>query len=315
MKYLSLSIIFLFLLGISCEKEITVRLPQPQDQIVVEGYIENDLPPYVFLTKNSPYFGEFDVNELNKYFVSGAKITVFTDTDSVELVEYSSTLINLLPEEEKLELSKFFRIPLDTNLQIPEISVYTVPLESSYVGKIGETYHLRIEAEGKVLTSTTTIPQPVNFDRLWTTPHPNPKYDTLVQLKGHIQDPDTIGNYYRYFTKKNTGYYTKGFQTVFDDLLVNGQSFDIQVPYGWDRFAEDQEFDINTFGFWHKNDTCYVKLCVIDRAHYDFWRTLENELGNQGSPFGTFTRIRTNIRGGLGVWGGYASSFSVYYPE
>lgn len=315
MRYLSFIIFSFCFLLISCEKEITVNLPQPTSQIVVEGYIENDLAPYVFLTRNSPYFGDFDVNDLSKYFVSGAQITVYSDADSVKLIEYSSELINLLPEEEKAELSKFFGIPLDSNLQIPKISVYTIPLESTFVGEFGKTYRLKIEVEGKLLTATTTIPQPVSFDRLWTVPHPNPEYDSLVQLKGFIQDPDTLGNYYRYFTKKNSSMYTKGFQTVFDDLLVNGKSFDIQIPYGWDRFAEDQEFDFNTFGFWNKTDTCIVKLCVIDKAHYDFWRTLENELGNQGSPFGTFTRIRTNIQGGLGVWGGYASSISTYYPE
>lgn len=315
MRYLSFIILLSGLFLYSCEKEITVNLPQPTPQIVVEGYIENDMPPYLYLTKNSPYFGDFDVNDLEKYFISGAKITVFTATDTVELVEYSSALINLLPEEERAELAKFFGIPLDSNFQIPSISVYTIPLESTFVGEFGETYHLKIEVDDKVLTATTTIPQPVNFERLWTVPHPNPDFDTLVQLKGFIQDPDTLGNFYRYFTRKNSSLYTKGFQTVFDDLLVNGKSFDIQIPYGFDRFAEDQEYDINTFGYWHKNDTCYVKLCVIDRAHYDFWRTLENELGNQGSPFGTFTRIRTNIKGGLGIWGGYASSISVHYPE
>lgn len=299
---------------ISCEKEITVNLPKPSEQIVVEGYIENDLPPYVYLTKNSPYFGDFDVNDLSKYFVKGARIVVSTETDSVELVEYSSELIQLLPEEERLALSQFFGLPLDTNFQLPNISVYTIPLESEFVGEFGKTYRLKIEVDGKVLTSSTTIPQPVSFQSLWTVPHPNPQYDSLVELKGRLKDPDTLGNFYRYFTRKNSQNYTKGFQTVFDDLLYNGREFDIQIPYGWERFAEDQEFDFNTFGFWNKKDTCYVKLCVIDKAHYDFWRTLENELGNQGSPFGTFTRIRTNIKGGIGIWGGYASSVSVYTP-
>lgn len=299
----------------ACEKEITVDLPQPKEQLVVEGYIENDMPPYVYLTKNSAYFGNFDVNDLSKYFVSGANITVYNESDTVQLEEYNASMINLLPEEDRIELSKFFGIPLDTNLQLPSISVYTIPLGSTFVGQFGKSYHLKIEVEGKVLTAKTTIPHPVGFERLWTVPHPNPDFDTLVQLKGFIQDPDTIGNYYRYFTKKNSLMYTKGFQTVFDDLLVNGQSFDIQIPYGWDRFDEDQEYDINTFGYWHKEDTCYVRLCVIDKEHYNFWRTLENELGNQGSPFGTYTRIRTNIKGGLGIWGGYASTVSVYYPE
>lgn len=86
---------------ISCEKEITVDLPSPKNQIVVEGFIENDVPPYVFLTKNSPYFGTVDINDLNQYYVKGAKIVVSSEEVLVKIMEYSASIINLLPEEEK----------------------------------------------------------------------------------------------------------------------------------------------------------------------------------------------------------------------
>lgn len=299
---------------VSCEKEITVDLPSPKDQIVVEGFIENDVPPYVFLTKNSPYFGTIDINDLDQYYVKGARIFVRSGEDSVELVEYSATIINLLPIEEKEKLSENFGVPLDTNFNFPNFSIYTIPLESEFVGEIGKTYHLRIEVEGKTLTASAYIPQPVGFSKLWVIPHPDPKYDSLVQLRGQLKDPDTLGNFYRYFTRKNEKPYTIINNSVFDDLVYNGKDFPIDIPYGFERNS-DEDFDFNTFGFWNKKDTCYVKLSVIDRSHYDFWRTLENELNNQGSPFGSFTRIRTNIKGGIGIWGGYSSTTSIYYPE
>ena len=299
---------------ISCEKEITVDLPSPKDQIVVEGFIENDVPPYVFLTKNSPYFGSIDINDLDLYYVKGAKIVVSSGNDSVELVEYSASIINLLPFEEKQKLSEIFGVPLDTNFNIPNISVYSIPLNSEFVGEIGKTYHLRIEVEGKVLTASTYIPNGVSVYDLSVEPHTNPKYDSLVLLRGRINEPDTLGNFYRYFTRKNSQPYTLNNNSVYDDLIFNGKDFPLDIPYGIDRNT-DEDFDFNTFGYWNKKDTCYVKFCVIDRPHYDFWRTLENELNNQGSPFGSFTRIRTNINGGLGIWGGYSSTLSVYYPQ
>ncbi|MCO5233518.1 MAG: DUF4249 domain-containing protein [Chitinophagales bacterium] len=313
MCFKNLLIVAFTILMISCEKEIDVKLPSPKDQIVVEGYIENDVPPYVFLTKNSAYFGDFDVNDLDKYFVKGAKIIVSSDSDSIELVEYSSELINFLPDEEKMALAQFFGLPLDSNFNIPKISVYTVPLESSFVGEIGKNYQLRIEVDNKILTATTNIPNPVGFSKLWTEPHPSSQYDSLVQLKGLIRDPDTLGNFYRYFTRRNSEAFTKNYPSVLDDLMGNGKEFETQVPLGYNRFS-DEEIDFNTFGFWNKKDTCYVKLAMISRTHYDFWRTLENELSNQGSPFGSYTRIRSNIKGGLGIWGGYGSVTSVYYP-
>lgn len=307
-------IVIVVLLTISCEKEITVDLPQPGDNIVVEGYIENDFPPYVYLTKNSAFFGNFDVNDLSKYFISGAKISVFTDTDTVQLVEYSSELIDLLPVEERKALAQYFGLPLDSNFQLPKISVYTIPFDDDFVGEVGKAYHLKIEVDGKVLTSVTTIPNLVGFQELWTLPHPNPDYDTLVQLIGRVKDPDTLGNYYRYFTRRNSLTYTLNGQSIISDLIGNGVEFNIQIPYGVERFT-DWEFNLNTFGYWRKDDTCYVKLSSIDRAHYDFRRTLESELGNQGSPFGGYTRIRSNIKGGIGIWGGYGSVVSVYYPQ
>ncbi|MCO5248052.1 MAG: DUF4249 domain-containing protein [Chitinophagales bacterium] len=317
MRFNFLHIVLLFVLMMTaCEKEITVHLPTPEDAIVVEGYIENDLPPYVYLTKNSAYFGDFDVNDLGEYFVKGAKITVSNGKDSVELMEYSSDLISLLPDSQRVELSKFFGIPLDSNMHLPDISVYTIPLNSTFVGEIGKTYFLRIEIGGKVITSRTSIPNPVAFMSLRENPHPNPKNDTLIQIIGHIKDPDTLGNFYRYFTRKNSlPYYTKGIETVLDDIFANGKEFDIQVPYGWDRYAEDQEFDVNTFGYWHKGDTCYIKLSMIDKASYEFWKTLENELRNQGSPFGSIQKIRSNINGGLGIWNGMGSTMNIYYSK
>jgi hypothetical protein len=47
---------------------------------------------------------------------------------------------------------------------------------------------------------------------------------------------------------------------------------------------------------------------MIDKSHYNFWRTLEADRGSQGNPFGSFVVVKTNINGGIGVWGGYGSS-------
>lgn len=148
---------------------------------------------------------------------------------------------------------------------------------------------------------------PLAFDSLYFRPHPNPEVDSLISLMGRIQDPPMLGNYYRFFTKRNSGPWVTTFQTVFDDAFFNGSSLPINVPYGLSRTERTEDFNPDTFGYFHKGDTCYVKLCMIDEAHYDFWRTVEAERGNQGNPFGSFIKVRSNIKGGIGVWGGYGS--------
>jgi hypothetical protein len=53
-----------------------------------------------------------------------------------------------------------------------------------------------------------------------------------------------------------------------------------------------------------------LKLCTIDKATYDFWRTIEFVYVNAGNPFATPTRVLSNIsNNGLGYFGGYAAQF------
>ena len=163
---------FLF---IACEKEINLKVPVPKNALVVEGHIENGRSPYVLLTKNSPFFGDINVNDIGSYFVSGATITVKTDNDSVRLMEYNTTFIKTLPDSMVIALAAQFGIKIDSVAQFPSISIYTVaPADSNFVGVVGKKYDLRIEVDGKTITSSTTIPTPVFFDSLWTLPHPNP---------------------------------------------------------------------------------------------------------------------------------------------
>ncbi|UPT68962.1 MAG: DUF4249 domain-containing protein [Sphingobacteriales bacterium JAD_PAG50586_3] len=69
----------------SCEKEITVDMPQPDPKIVVEGYIFEGERPYVILSKNSPYFAPIDSAALVNTFIYDAVVTVSdgTNTDTL----------------------------------------------------------------------------------------------------------------------------------------------------------------------------------------------------------------------------------------
>jgi hypothetical protein len=111
----------------------------------------------------------------------------------------------------------------------------------------------------------------------------------------------------RYFTKENSQPFYPGYNSVFEDVVINGSTFDFPIDKGVDRNDTTSYYD-GYFAF-RKGDTVTVKWCNIDKAHFDFWRTLEFELGSQGSPFSTPVTILTNIEGGLGIWGGYAPSY------
>lgn len=92
-----------------------------------------------------------------------------------------------------------------------------------------------------------------------------------------------------------------------------GKIFQLEFLTDFERNSTE-DFDFNTFGYWNKKDTCYVKFCVIDRPHYDFLENIRKSIDGGKSLLGSF-KIRTNINGGLGIWGGYSSTLSVYYPQ
>ncbi len=265
------------LLASSCTKDIDVDLPAGQPMLVVEGRIETDLPPIVLLSRSSPFYTSLYLDSVSKYFVSGARITVSDGTDSILLTE----------------------LLLDTaGIQVP------VYLGLGMVGQTGKTYRLTIEVDGRVLKATTTIPNPAPLDSVWWEPIEGS--DTLVRLLARYTDNALSTDFIRYFTKRNAEPFLPGLNSVFDDALISGQQLDFPLDRGIDRNNPDT---FNDYGLFYRGDTIAVKWCAIDKEHFLFWRTLEFELGGQGSPFASPVLIQTNIEGGLGIWGGYAPNY------
>ena len=134
---------------------------------------------------------------------------------------------------------------------------------------------------------------------------PDTDNDTMAQLIVTIQDPPGKIDYYRYITGVYPGPLTPGFATVTDDFFFNGE--EIEFPLQATE-RPDEDFDPDTFGLFNKGDSITVWWTTIDREHFDFWNTLEFNNNNQG-PFASYTRVSSNIDGGIGIWGGY----SVFY--
>lgn len=303
----------LFLTLFSCEKEIDIDLPSPKEYLVVEGHVEQNLPPYVILTRSLPFFGTTSLQDLSKIFVRNAEVRVFDGTDTVLLQEIfldsiPDTLLDILGDIETLPF------PIDAEeFQDVQFSFYTT---TQMLGEVGRTYSLEIKAEGKRLTSVTTIPEPVPLDSVWVIPNPDPDKDTLVGLYGRYSDPPGVRNYIRYTTQRNQELpYPPLVQSVFDDLTifnVDGQTIDFPMERGQTQYGD---IDFETFSYFEVGDTINLKWSSIDKAHFDFWLTLEFDRSQTGNPFGRPTIIKTNINGGLGIWGGYGASYHQVIAE
>ena len=117
-------------------------------------------------------------------------------------------------------------------------------------------------------------------------------------------DPPGLGNYVRYFTKTNSEPFFPGGNSVFDDQVIDGTSYEVQLPKGFDK-NDPPKMDSN---FFKRGDTVALKFCNIDKASYDFWSTWEFAFQSIGNPFAQPNKVVGNIsNGALGVFCGYAA--------
>jgi len=285
---------FVFTLGgllwSGCEKNITLNIPEAEQQLVVEGYIYENSFPYVFLTKSSPFFSELDSATLQKYVVRGAKVIISDGLTTDTMAEFDSMFVHLY---------------------------YSLNM----TGVVGRSYSLRIESEGKVVTASTYLPPAIALDSTWWKPDGNK--DSLGFAWAHLTDPDTLGNYYRWFAKR-ISHYTYGDHTgeqkdsifiaplgsTFEDRFINGKSFDFAYNRGQLANSEKaDDGDSDERGYFKKGDTIVVKWCTYDQANYRFWRDAEQQIQSNGNPFSNPSPIFGNIDGGLGIFGGYGVSY------
>jgi hypothetical protein len=323
MKKFKLMMLLLSAIGVatSCTKDIDVDIPNEAQMLVVEGSIELNQPPVVLLTRSQNFFGNIDINNLSAYFVHNANIQVSSENNNVQLVEYC---LNNLPlaYEQKQQLLQNFGFQISDSVPLPNVCIYSVADlfscvlngNCSMVGKANTTYHLKIEAEGEILTATTTIPRLKGIDFLEVRPRPNPKpNDSLVSVFVNISVPDTFGNFVRYWTKRNSEpFYLPASQSVWNDKLFVGLNIALPLERGYPKGAEVK---LEDYSYFLKGDTVTLKWSNIDSKTYDFYHTLENDGG--GSPFANPVRVKSNISGkGLGVWAGYGTQyFSIIIPK
>lgn len=282
LKYIT--ILFFALSVFSCQKEIELDFPEPEDQIVVDGYIEKGNYPYVVLTKSVSFFSEVDSSQLKDLIVTTAKVTVSTD---------SETEILTLQKNDKFFPPYVYR---GTKIK----------------GKVGETYRLKIEVNNKIITAKTTITESPEIDSIWF--ESVQTSDTLGLIWLTIKNDLTESNYYRLVTKrtgKDSNFLPSMIFSAFNDVNFDGESFNIAVYKGITDFSHPLE-DI----YFNIKDTVQIKLSTMDNESYNCWMSLQNEMVNYGNPFAEPNNaVTTNINNGVGVWSGFGSIYYTYLPK
>lgn len=314
----SLTVLLLSML-VSCEKEITVDLPQAEQKIVVEGTILPGEFPLVILTWTQGYFEPTDANALQELFVHGASVTISDSDNTYTLTEFCSATLDttiLALASEALGISM-------ESLQALNLCLYT---NLALTGEVNETYRITVSKDEHYITGETKIPGLVYLDTVFFDILNPQVQDTLGIIFGRLTDPDTTGNAYRWFTKRINHYgntvpdeelrgrqkdlnFIAPFGSVYDDSFFNGLSFEFAYPRGVE--SNSNKFDDNNDerGYFKVGDTVAIRGCSIDRAAFKYIKSMEAQIGNQGSPFATPFNLESNLQGGLGAFIGYGAIY------
>ncbi|MFC2089540.1 DUF4249 domain-containing protein [Bacteroidota bacterium] len=261
----------------SCSDPLEIKLTEPDDLIVVDGWIEYGRQARVFLTMNSPYFTSIDSASLRNLVLSRALVTL-DDGEKSEVL--------ILRKDERYFPPYYYA-------------------GNTIYGDTGKTYTLTAFFGEKTATAKTTVPSKVDIKR--TSFKLLEDSDSLGNAVLVFDDPENEKNYYRIFSKR-LGKEDRFYPTMviaLNDQYFNGE----EVTFS---FAQPPSSFLSTEGasYFSIEDTVVVKLVTMDQASFNFWDTYQQEVLNATNPFASsMINLESNIEGaGLGVWAGYGVS-------
>ena len=251
---------------------------QPEQQLVIEGYIEPQKYPIVYLTKTSDYLNKIDSSNILQYIASFAKVSVSVDgkTEILTLKRYDNQFPIFYYEGNEIK------------------------------GEIGKRYTLKVELSGKVYESTTTLTEPVSLDNLYyfeATNNPEQKF-----LKVRFKDPKNFNNYYRIYTKRvgKDIDFVPSYLSTFSDYGSDGKDINFEIIRSYSPVV-----NTDNGRYFVTNDSVIVKFCTIEKKQYDYWKAIETQIAISSNPFGlsSSTPISLITNNALGVWSGLSSKY------
>jgi len=289
--------IFFFVLGFtSCETEFIPEGTNTNPDFVIEAYLEKSsegIPIYLILSKTIGFYSEFSSDRIQDLFIKADSVIIQDGNNNILL---SELCLNDLPEE--LRKMAFERLGLNPDSVSIDLCVYT-DLSNRLQLREDAAYNLLVYVDQRILSSTTSIPKVIPLDSIWFDNVPGKGLDSFAQMFCIIRDLPGESNFYRYFTAGPNENLIAGFTSVTDDYFFDGQEFKFSLQ----RAVPPGQGFSDTSGYFRVGDTVRLKWCNIDQDHFDFWNTLEVSRTRQG-PFSSYVRIKGNIKGGLGIFGG-----------
>lgn len=279
MKRTILYTITSLLLLISCSPSLDFDQKEYQPKIVVEGWIENGEHPVVLLSFSGPFFDPLDSIALVNRSLRWARVTVSDGTHAEILTGHYNSL----------DYFPYFSYRADTMR-----------------GEVGKKYALKVEYNGIVITSETTIPAPVPLTRVYCSGIDKDSAESTLRQLNVVFDHDPGKNVnYRLSTRiagMNDRYIT-AMNNIDANYLPEGR-VNLPLMKGIDKLSRDR-IEL----YYLRSQTVSVKFSTMDSTTALFWKSFTNEsLGDMNMFTGSATKIKSNVSPpGIGIWGGYGT--------
>jgi hypothetical protein len=275
-------LMMILLAGSSCNTLPELNVSEPDDLIVIDGWIEQGDQARVMLTANSPYFTTIDSASIRDLVLSRAKATLTDGFDTEVLI-----------------------LRKDTNYFPPFYYA-----GNTLFGDTGRTYAMTVDFGGKTAMVQTTIPPSVPIDALEF--KLAEEEDSLGYVEITFTDPADQKNYYRIMTRRKgiDNRYISSFIMAINDQYFSGETIRFSLYRAPESFLASSGSD-----YYHVNDTVIVKLLTMDEASFRFWYSYQEEVINAANPFASsLVDLESNVAGdGLGVFSGYGVSIDTLY--
>jgi len=289
-------LIFPVLLFFSCQTEIEVKVPTYYNKMVVEGYIENGEYPMVSLYRSAPYFSTMTLDYLlDSIVITNAKVFVSSS---------------------KGETHELFLMP---SYQAPLFLAYT---SFAFKGELNTSYSLRIEWDGKVFTSETSILNTFDLDSVFFVPRfGHTEIDSVANLRIIMTDNGQDAQYYQFKVKIECPQFQDRLwittiPAAFDNSPFKGQTFNYEIIRGAPSTVfmpemDEQELRRYLRSNFRVGDIVHLKYARLDESAFRFWNSANGEITFGQNPFMSPAPIISNISCNkgekcLGVWCGAA---------
>lgn len=140
------------------------------------------------------------------------------------------------------------------------------------------------DSKGRTVTGSTKLLPAVPIQKL------EYRYnkDSLAYILVTFSDDKTQDNYYRFVAHK-------------DSLRNVIQRFALT-----DDLAETSNISVGTQIIFEKGDTAFLTLYHIEKSYYDYLQTIEAARDANFNPFAQPAMIKSNVKGGIGIFTGLA---------